>query len=297
MNIFWRKQKGITSELTDDPILKKYKFTNVYRATDRVSQYLIKDVIYSAMDSCKPEDMILRIIIFKVFNKIETWEFLKDNIEEITIENYDPSYISEVLTRRRATDAIFNNAYMMTGTHHLYNTYKYKHEKWLWMIKREIVEKNICDRVLKTKSLEELYELLHQCSFLGDFLSYQYAIDINYTPYLNFSEDSFVRAGVGAIRGIKKCFDSYGNEYEDAIRYVQLNFSMLQERYGYSTFIPLPNHMPTLLDLQNCFCETDKYLREKLPQLKVGNVRIKQKYKATEKPINFFFPTNWNVVI
>ena len=31
---------------TDDPILKKYKFTNAYRSCDRVSQYLLRNVIY-----------------------------------------------------------------------------------------------------------------------------------------------------------------------------------------------------------------------------------------------------------
>lgn len=29
---------------------------------------------------------------------------------------------------------------------------------------------------------------------------------MNYSPYINFSENDFVKAGIGAIRGIKKCF-------------------------------------------------------------------------------------------
>lgn len=41
---------------------------------------------------------------------------------------------------------------------------------------------------------------------LGSFLAYQYTIDMNYSPYINFSENDFVKAGIGAIRGIKKCF-------------------------------------------------------------------------------------------
>ena len=45
MKIFWRRCEG-KATLTDDPILRKYKFTNVYRALDRVSQYLIRYVIY-----------------------------------------------------------------------------------------------------------------------------------------------------------------------------------------------------------------------------------------------------------
>ena len=70
---------------------------------------------------------------------------------------------------------------------------------------------------------------------------------------------------------------------------------MLQCKYGYNSFIPLPGHPPTLIDFQNCFCETDKYLRAKMPDLKVDNVRIKQKYKESSKKIQFFFPPKWNV--
>lgn len=36
MNIFWNKYEGKESPWTQDPIFKIYKFTNVYRASDRV---------------------------------------------------------------------------------------------------------------------------------------------------------------------------------------------------------------------------------------------------------------------
>ena len=130
---------------------------------------------------------------------------------------------------------------------------------------------------------------------IGDFLAYQYTVDFNYSPYLNFDEDSFVKAGVGAVRGIKKCFSSYGNEYEDAIYYIHDHFEKLQKRYGYTEFRPLPGRKPKLIDLQNCFCETDKYLSVKMPELLVDNVRIKQHYKETMQPIDYAFPPKWNI--
>src|SRR5712675_2396071 len=46
-NIFFRRlQGGMSQSYTSDPILLQYKFTNAYRASDRVSQYLIRHVIY-----------------------------------------------------------------------------------------------------------------------------------------------------------------------------------------------------------------------------------------------------------
>ena len=73
MNIFWRSCED-EAHLTDDPIFQEYKFTNVYRACDRVSQYLIRNVIYKDINKYSPEDVLLRILVFKVFNRIETWD-------------------------------------------------------------------------------------------------------------------------------------------------------------------------------------------------------------------------------
>lgn len=294
MNIFLRKCEGKLI-LTQDPILREYKFTNVYRACDRVSQYLIRNVIYNNVEKYTPEDMLLRILVFKIFNKIETWEYLKQTYGEITISNFDVKSISKLLSVRQQHFPIFNNAYMMTGSCQKYDYLKSKHEKWLTMVKEEFFGEGIVYKVLKTNSLEEVYNLLRGCSFLGGFLAYQYAIDFNYSPYINFSENDFVVAGIGAKRGIEKCFISHGHSYEDAIRYTKFHLSELQEKYGYSNFHSLEGHEPTLLDLQNCFCETDKFLRAKMPELLVGNKRIKQKYKPSEREINYFFPPKWNI--
>ena len=49
MNMFWRRCDG-KRVLTKDPILREYKFTNVYRVCDRVSQYLLHHVIYNKVE-------------------------------------------------------------------------------------------------------------------------------------------------------------------------------------------------------------------------------------------------------
>lgn len=294
MNIFWRKCEGV-KVLTEDPILRKYKFTNVYRSCDRVSQYLIRNVIYNDLERYTPEDVLLRILLFKIFNKIETWEFLKNNCKEIKFSTFNPDEISEKLTWLRQSKPIFSNAYMMTGSHKDYDYLKFKHEKWLTMVKKEFVDGGAINDILHAKTLEEVYNRLNRCPFIGGFLAYQYSIDFNYSPYINFDENSFVKAGIGAIRGIKKCFLDYGKSYEDAIYYTYYNLDELRRRYGYDDFKPLSGREPHLIDLQNCFCETDKYLREAMPALQVDNVRIKQKYKPTGTSISFTFPTKWNI--
>ena len=72
--VFFRKLEGGGPPWTDDSIIARHKFTNAYRASDRVSQYLIRNVIYDG-DQSVPE-VFFRTILFKLFNKIETWELL-----------------------------------------------------------------------------------------------------------------------------------------------------------------------------------------------------------------------------
>lgn len=295
MNIFWKKYNKDEGSWTEDRIFQEYRFTNVFRSIDRISQYLIRNVIYSNL-LFEKEDVIFRILIFKIFNKIETWELLEEKMGKISINNFDINKINKLLTEQRKKYPIFNNAYMMTGTHSLYNHYKFKHEKWLQMVNDEFIKGGVLSNIVKCNSLEEMYSILRECSFIGDFLAYQYAIDFNYSPIFNFDENTFVKAGIGAIRGIKKCFvDIQKKDYENAIYYTLHNFEKLQKRYGYFNFKNLYSRKPTLIDLQNCFCETDKYLRAKLPNFVIDNTKIKQKYIPNPMHYDLLFPPQWNI--
>lgn len=296
MNIFWNKYDSKKEPWTNDLILKENKFTNVYRASDRISQYLIKNVIYDRLEGFDERDILFRILIFKIFNKIETWEYLESKIGSISIKSFDLPKVNSLLSDRMSQTPIYNNAYMMTGTHSKYNHLTFKHEKWLQMVQDEIVKEKTLEKIVAAKSLEKVYKILRERSFIGDFLAYQYTIDLNYSPVIDFSEDTFVKAGIGSIRGIKKCFYPLGkSSFEDAIRYTHDNFEKYQQKYGYTEFKNLFGRQPTLIDIQNCFCETDKYLRAKMPELQVDNKRIKQKYKTGKPSLNLFFPPKWSI--
>src|SRR5438876_4215032 len=80
--IFFRRLKNPDPPWTKDPVLQRHKFTNAYRASDRVSQYLIRNVIYAG--SFSNRDLFFRILLFKIFNKIETWELLDESFGPIT---------------------------------------------------------------------------------------------------------------------------------------------------------------------------------------------------------------------
>ena len=87
-NIFWKKINGESAPWTEDKILQEYKFCNSYRVNDRVSQYLLKNVIYNGKKYSN-EDMLFRILLFKLFNKESTWELLLNNFSDITLKTFD----------------------------------------------------------------------------------------------------------------------------------------------------------------------------------------------------------------
>ena len=297
--VFYRRLNGEQAPWTQDTIISKYKFTNSYRASDRVSQYLIKNVIYKNGCHYSPEDTIFRILIFKVFNKIETWEYLEENLGDISYSSYSFSKYNNLLcAKMRANESIYSAAYIMPSGKNYYGCER-KHQNHLRLI--ELIMRNgISKRIANAKNLKEIYELLLSFPSLGSFLAFQYTIDINYSDLCDFSEMSFVVAGPGAKNGIHKCFgDIFGKSYEDIIRYVA---ERQEEEFDKRKilFKSLGGRRLQLIDCQNLFCETDKYARVACPEISGldDRKRIKQQYiNRNLNDIVYFYPPKWNINI
>ena len=294
--VFYSRIENKMFPWTDDEILKTYKFTNAYRASDRVSQYLIKNVIYDN-NQYSPEDQCFRIILFKLFNKIETWEYLEKKLGEISYKTYDYSIYNQLLTQKLVNkEKIYSAAYIMPSGKSCFGFNK-KHQNNLKLLEN-MMQTGIAKKIAKAKSLKELYEILLSYPTIGSFLAYQFAIDINYSELCDFSEMSFVVAGPGAKNGIIKCFkDLKGLEYEDIIKYVTERQEEEFEKRGLR-FKTLFGRKLQMIDCQNLFCETDKYARIAHPDICGLNDRrrIKQQYvNRNLENIVYFYPPKWGI--
>lgn len=292
-NIFFNKLRN-ESILTNDGILQVYKFTNVYRVLDRVSQYLISDVIYKHEND--PRNVLFRILLFKIFNKIETWDYLKFELGEISYNAFDFDKFDNVLTSLLENKvSIYSAAYIMASAKSRYGQRR-KHQNHLLMIK-QMIDDGLAEKLMKSKSMKEGYELLLCYPSIGTFLAYQLITDINYSELTNYSEMEFVKAGPGAIEGIQKCFNDIGkNSYEDVIKYVTDTQEYHFERLGLN-FHYLNERRLQLIDCQNIFCEVAKYSRVAHPEFNSqnGRKRIKQKYKPLKSKINYILPLKWDL--
>jgi hypothetical protein len=115
--IFFRRLKGILP-VTDDPILSRFKFTNVYRVLDRTTQYLVREVIGECEQT--PAEVFFRIVLFKLFNKIETWELLLRHFGDIRFSDFKFEFYDDGFDRRvsQGTSDLFS------GLHHAFGRAK-----------------------------------------------------------------------------------------------------------------------------------------------------------------------------
>ncbi len=281
--VFFRRARGLAQPWTTDPILLRHKFTNAYRASDRVSQYLIRHVIYAGEQT--PEEVFFRILLFKLFNRIDTWQRLEKVLGTITWKGYSFREYDRILSHGlERGERIYSGAYIMPAAERGSGTRK--HQTHLRLLER-MMRDGAPGRIARARSMRQAFELLREYPMLGNFLAYQYVTDLNYSTLTDFSEMEFVVPGPGALDGIRKCFRTLGGLSEaDIIRRVAARQDEEFAARGLS-FERLGSRPLQLIDCQNLFCEVDKYARLYHPEVagRTGRTRIKQLFRATETPV------------
>ena len=294
--IFFRRLEDSSFPWTSDQILAEYKFTNAYRASDRVSQYLIRKVIYRDDLPASADEIFFRIVLFKLFNKIETWTTLEAAFGSVTFKDYSFEHYDRVLTLAMADGtAIYSAAYIMPpGGRKL--GHDRKHRDHLALLERMLAD-SLPQQMTECRSMQQAFMLLKSYPGIGDFLAYQYVTDVNYSELTDFSESEFVVPGPGAVDGIRKCFrDTGGLNDPEVIKFMADRQEREFERLGL-TFRSLWNRRLQLIDCQNLFCEVDKYARVGHPEIEgvSGRSRIKQRFDPKPSLPPPWYPPKWHL--
>lgn len=288
--LYFRRLRG-DAIWTDDPVLQRHRFTNVYRAADRVSQYLIANVIPGSY--ADGNDKFFRVVLYKMFNKIETWQLLENGLGPLHAETFDrPRYSAELSRATLHGASIYSAAYIMPSPRFGHDR---KHENHLQLL-QWMLHSNVAADIANAETLKESFQRLLSCPSLGPFLAFQLAIDLNYDALTHFDEMSYVVAGPGAIDGIRKCFvDTDGLKAAEIIQLMAEIAPQEFERLGL-TFHTLWGRPLQLIDCQNLFCEVDKYCRAVHPELvgATGRTRIKQRLQGRRERLpSPAFPSGW----
>ena len=291
--MYTRRLAGSPAPWTDDPILREHRFTNVYRAADRVSQFLIREVIYGDDAPRRAEDIVFRILLFKAFNKIATWQAVERQVGRVSWKDYNFDTYRGALDDAARRGAIYSPAYVIPPPRLGEAT---KRENHLRLIEA-MMRGRLTSLIEGVRDLAPVYERLSSYPSVGPFLAFQFTIDLNYSEVMDAGEDAFVVAGPGARDGIRKCFGRAAHGIEsEVIRYMAYTQEHHFERLGLN-FGGLFGRPLQLIDCQNLFCEVDKYARVAHPETQgiSGRTRIKQKFRPKSDALTAYFPPRWGL--
>jgi len=229
-----KRLRGLPAPWTNDPALQKYRFCNVRRRHDRVSEWLI----HNAFIHGNPFDAI----VARHINLIESMEHL----------NFPIKSAKQVMDDLKGYDGkLYNGAYMIlcpnTPGNKLYN-----------------ICKNTLRPLSKYKvipdSIQANVEALSKYMNIGTFMAGQITIDWTYyLPELMEASDlyTFAAIGPGSTRGLNRFL---GRPLTQSFRPVEFNSLLIEVRDNLVE--AYPEFSDTILhDIQNCFCEYDKYVR------------------------------------
>lgn len=250
---------------TDEEILQKYRFTNVYRQLDPGTQYAIQEIL--ERDESKP-DKIFNVMIYRLIGRSETHE----HVGFQRLGEFDPnSFEEELKTRRDQLDEpVFTGAYMVSGYNQMGSSDKVENIARLFGEVQDRFDR-FYEAVEKSSELKQVYSAIRELPGFGNFLSYQVLVDLLYplqvyggNSLLPYCQNDWSSPGPGAQRGLKTLLTNpKDHSYLDAMQWLRqhqieefdrlgLDFPYLQDNEGRRIEL-------SLADIQNCLCEFYKY--------------------------------------
>jgi hypothetical protein len=283
----WRKRfilKLSQEEWTNNPILKTYKYTNVYRELDRGTLYYLSTIAKEYMDSVDPDKtacydnekafkrMLWKTIIYRLCNRIETLE--ETGFPEI--EDFDSSNLHNSFYEK--LDNISKRGLpVMTSAHLTCPAYYGNTKVEAYMNAINDAHQKLNEMVLSifdSTCSEEVFTILRRVHCVGVFIAYEVLCDLMYTKSIRnrkdgrcFVEDDWANPGPGAIEGIRLTYPSTSNRKNIIGRMVQLkdeqggHFDRLGIKFDfYQRFTQ--EHL-SLRSLEHSLCEYQKYWLQK----------------------------------
>ena len=250
--VWERRMDGEPGPWTDDPILQQAKFTNVFRVLDPGSQYLLELLLFGDVEGDLNETFA-RAMLYRYTNRRDGWDyFAQYHGRYPLISDLADGTLVETWTRFRAAGGkLQSTAYRVFA--HPNRPKGQTYIEWLAETALRMLETDVparvTDRVGDVRAQVDIFGELPRC---GDFMGMQILTDVGYTGILgpDYSEEVYAVPGIGAHTGAK----ALGMTADAAIQ-----MSYLDHRVAGG--VELNGLPPSMMDIQNTFCEFGKYAR------------------------------------
>jgi len=252
-----KRELGEPGPWTEDPILNKYKFTNIMRFQDRTTRWLVKNWYQPHRDA--PKDIqALNCAIARYFGHEG---FLGAIGYQMT---WDPDFILDTANNMlRHGKKVFTGAYIITNAGSTDPKQNVVVTQFLTPYRHNLDKiVRLCDQ----GSWKLVCEFLQTLPGIGPFMSKEIALDMMLCPLLENATDklTWTPAGPGAIRGLNRLAGrpvQTGMTQNAALHEMKVLMGKLSTEHVFES------HMPTIgvnfgvTDIQFSLCELDKYLR------------------------------------
>lgn len=255
------RKAGRSKPWTDDEILQSYRFCNVRRMDDKVSQWLLNNWYRPHFDH---KNIVPAIVLARHFNKPET---LGPITPLVFRQNWPTDLLRKTLRRMKENgETIFSAAYMVRGNG--------GDDKVSAVIDYTVQPFVKTPLQVDPYSMEKTWEQVVSYRGLGSFMAGQVVADLRWAMSGSWSDaKTWAPMGPGSKRGINRLKGLPTNEPITQMHFVW----ELREMIG-SLSRKLPTSLTSRLeaiDWQNCLCEYDKYTRA----LHEGR-RLKRRYRG-----------------
>lgn len=260
--IYLRRAAGDAPPWTCDPILRRYRFCNVYREQDAVTVWISKN--WRTPMQNNPQ-LWFAMCVARLFN-------LPSTLARIQPLPWRPDSVFKTLEAARSQGhKIFNAAYIVSTNgcsmdKLAYVVYQVLHP--LWLDRKKIVLRG-------TDSLRAFHTCLQEYNGMGSFLAAQIVADAKYALPLNKAPDwhTFAASGPGSRRGLNRVL---GRPEKTPWREDDWFAALTELRAKVNPQLVRAKMEPLhAQDLQNCLCEFDKYERARK-----GEGQPKQLYRG-----------------
>ena len=269
--IMLAKRAGMPREKwTTDPVFARYKFTNIHRRDDRVSQWVIGELIEPCL---KRRDLWFTLLIARLINWPPTLHWLLyHEVIPCAPEDFDArEFVRVIEDFKRGGNKVYSGAYMLYPT-----------KMDPGGNKSQAVAKHIIGDVIRhadeiqyvldrqQPEIAKFVEAMSRAFGISTFMAGQVAADLTYAPgHLDEAVDlySYAPIGPGSLRGLnylhdRRPFAGWGQgEFNRAL--MDINSRIRDE---------LQITDMTLHDVQNVMCEFSKYCRARLGEGKPKTV-------------------------
>lgn len=279
---------------TDDPILREYKFTNVFRELDKGTIWLRENwlepfawnnrlyfniAMYRQFNWPQTMDLVGYVMDVESFNVYQQADLLGADTPDFSkLTVWSPQYLTERVEHfQNAGNKVFTGAYMIRGQ-------CINPTGRAWTSKAQYMFHQVLDPVWKapepnwqSMTLQEAWQWWQQFEGFGPFLGYEIVTDMRHTRYLKDAPDIMIwaNAGPGAMRGIHRLmgWEAKHKQLKQEWYNQQMQVLLaLSPKY-------LEDHVPALemRDIEHVSCEFDKYER-----VRTGEGRPRSKYKPPQ---------------